>query len=355
MERRDFIKNSICLSCLGALTSGCGVFIGNNDLKNDRFYYKSKEDLPKRIRIEACSLCQLDCPVCPIRRFEKQYPKDWLGYLKFDDFKKFVDDNDFIELIDISNHGEIFLNPELDEIIEYAHSKGVILSAVKGVNLNTVSDKMLENLVKYKFKSMVISLDGATPETYKIYRRGGDFNKVIDNIKKINYYKEKYNSELPKLTWQFIVFGHNEHEIELAKKKAHELNMEIKYVVNHTPSYSPVKNKEMVKRLTGLESHDTKQEFMDYKLNKDFVCYKMFDYPQIDYDGTLLGCCQKARSRGFNINVFKLGLLKSLNHPDFIYAKHMLTNINKPPKEGVPCTSCPNYIFLRKQHKSIRV
>ena len=56
MERRDFIKNSICLSCLGALTSGCGVFIGNNDLKNDRFYYKSKEDLPKRIRIEACSL-----------------------------------------------------------------------------------------------------------------------------------------------------------------------------------------------------------------------------------------------------------------------------------------------------------
>ena len=225
MERREFIKNGLCLSCISIFGAGCkNSLINDNSLENDRFYYKSKDELPKRIRIEACSLCQLNCPACTTRRLEKKAPKDWLGYLKFDDFKKFVDDNKFDE-IELSNNGEIFLNPELDEIIKYAYYKDISLTAGNGVNLNTVSEATLENLVKYKFKKMTVSLDGATPETYKIYRVGGDFNKVIDNIKKINYFKKKYNSEFPKLTWQFIPFGHNEHEILLAKKKAQELNI----------------------------------------------------------------------------------------------------------------------------------
>ena len=171
MERRDFIKNSICLSCAGLLASGCkNILINYNDIKNDKFYYKSKDDLPKKVRLEACSLCQLDCPECTVRLLEKKAPKDWLGYLKFDDFKKFVDDNDFIKEIELSNNGEIFLNPELDEIIKYAYMKKIKLRAFNGVNLNTVSEKTLENLVKYKFRLLKVSIDGATPETYKIYR-----------------------------------------------------------------------------------------------------------------------------------------------------------------------------------------
>ena len=110
----------------------------------DNFIYKSKQDLPTKIRLEACSLCQLDCPACGARQFEKTAPKDWLGYLKFSDFKKFVDDNEFQE-IELSNNGEIFLNPDLDKIIKYAYKKGIRLTALTGVNLNRVSLKTLEN------------------------------------------------------------------------------------------------------------------------------------------------------------------------------------------------------------------
>ena len=354
MERRDFIKNSICLSCLGALTSGCGVFIGNNDLKNDRFYYKSKEDLPKRIRIEACSLCQLDCPACAIRRFEKQWPKDWLGYLKFDDFRKFVDENDFIKEIELSNNGEIFLNPELDEIIKYANQKGVRLTATNGVNLNDVSDKMLEDLVKYKFRSLVVALDGATPETYKIYRRGGDFNKVISNIKRINYFKEKYNSEYPKLKWQFILFGHNEHEIELAKEKAKELNMEMGFKRNWAPEYSPIQNKKLVERLTGLKIVGNENELIEDAIDKRvrFACHTLFYSPQIDYDGTLLGCCRISLNN-FKANAFKEGLMNALNCPDFIYVKHLLTDLKTPMKNTLPCANCLKYLVIKKNKQAI--
>ena len=342
MERRDFIKNSICLSCAGLFASGCkNILINYNDIKNDKFYYKSKAGLPKKVRLEACSLCQLDCPVCTVRLLEKKAPKDWLGYLKFDDFKKFVDDNDFIEEMELSNNGEIFLNPELDEIIKYAHKKGIKLCANNGVNLNTVSEKTLENLVKYKFRSLVVALDGATPETYKIYRRGGDFNKVIDNIKKINYYKEKYNSELPKLTWQFILFGHNEHEVELAKKKAKELDMEIDFKRNYAPRYSPVKNVKLVEKQTGTKIVEENNEYIKVANNtkKSPICNMLFKSPQIDYNGILLGCC-RASITNFKVNVFKEGLLNALNDPCVLYAKLMLSDASTPAKKGIPCSSC---------------
>ncbi len=347
MQRRNFIKTLSCFACATAFASGCSnlAFFDSGDLpedflkniKNDKFYYKSKAELPKKIRLEICSLCQLNCPACTMRMLEKTAPKDWLGYLKFKDFKNFVDDNDF-EVIEISNNGEIFLNPDLDKIIEYSYKKGIKLTAYNGVNLNRVSDKTLENLVKYKFDKITVSIDGATPETYKIYRRGGDLNKVIDNIKKINHYKEKYNSQFPELEWQFIVFGHNEHEMELAAKKAKSLKMSIKYRKNYCPGYSPIKN---LKKSEELAQVDLK--------NIGIVrsCKTIVNAPQIDYNGRLLGC-HRAKMSHFKANVFKQGLLNALNSPDFIYAKHMLSDKRFLPKGGIPCSACLKYKLARK-------
>ena len=356
MQRRTFIKNAICLGCMGAIASGCKNILTNNEnLKNDKFYYKSKEDLPKRIRIEACSLCQLNCPACTVRKLEKQMPKDWLGYLRFKDFKKFVDDNSFEE-IGLANNGEIFLNPELDEIIKYAHKKGITLSADAGVNLNDVSQVTLENLVKYRFRHLRVSIDGATPEIYKIYRVGGDFNKVINNIKKINYFKKKYNSEYPHLIWQFILFGHNEHEIELAKQKAKELNMKIEFKRNMSKDYSPVKNKELIEKQTGLKLFEDKKKLLKDMLEKQnlIACYTLFDMPQIDWNGELLGCC-RIYNGSFKVNAFKVGLLDALNSPDVIYAKNMITNLSFPAKDGIPCTNCSRYKLLKKENTELLV
>ena len=346
MERRDFIKNSRCLGCAGLFASGCDNILLNNKYVDDyklrekmnAFLIKSKDDLPKKIRLEACSLCQLNCPACGSRQIEKIAPKGWSGYLKFDDFRKFIDDNNFEE-VHLSKSGEIFLNPELDEIIEYSYQKGIKLEA--SANLNTISDKTIENLVKYKFHYMRVALDGATPETYKIYRAGGDFNQVIDNIKKINYFKKKYNSEFPKLSYQFILFGHNEHEIELAKKKAKELDMEIDFKRNYAPRYSPVKNVKLVEKQTGIKIVEENNEYIKVANNtkKSPICNMLFKSPQIDYNGIFLGCCRTSLTN-FKVNVFKEGLLNALNDPCVLYAKLMLSDTSTPAKKGVPCSNC---------------
>jgi MoaA/NifB/PqqE/SkfB family radical SAM enzyme len=217
-----------------------------------------------RIKLEACSMCQLNCIHCPtvemlqingLAKDSKSYRKEaarkstigW-GSLAFSNFKQLIDNNPHIRRIELSNFGEIFLNPELPLMLRYAYEKGVILTAQNGVNLNNITDEMIECLVKYRFHNISVSIDGASQKTYSMYRRGGDFDRVLQNIRRINSLKEKCRSKYPKLSWSFIIFGHNEHEILKAKRIARELCMEFFTQLNCFPYYSPVKDREIVRQ-----------------------------------------------------------------------------------------------------------
>lgn len=180
---------------------------------------RRKKIKPTRIRLESTSLCQLRCPSCPTASGAIR-PALGSGYLKLSNFQKLLDENPWISQIELSNYGEIFLNPELMGILEYAYRRNVVLTAGNGVNLNTVKTDVLEGLVKYQFRNLTCSIDGASNETYAMYRVRGNFNQVIEHIKQINYYKKQYRSKYPLLGWKFVVFGHNEHEIPTARKLA---------------------------------------------------------------------------------------------------------------------------------------
>jgi len=150
------------------------------------------------------------------------------GFLRLSDFHELLDENPRLKEIELSNYGEIFLNLELLPIIAYAYERHVILRADNGVNLNHVRENVLEGLVKYQFRSMTCSSDGASNATYSIYRVRGDCDTVSENIRRINRFKEQYQSEFPRLLWQFVVFGHNEHESPIARKLAGDLGMEFR-------------------------------------------------------------------------------------------------------------------------------
>ena len=143
----------------------------------------------------------------------------------------------------------MFCNPELKQIIRFAYEKKIKLFAVNGVNLNMISDEIIESLIKYQFQKIRVSIDGATQETYEKYRIGGDINKVFMNINKINSLKKMSNSKYPILEWQYIIFGHNEHEIPLAKKLAEQYKMEFIPKLNWDETFSPVIDQEFVKKI----------------------------------------------------------------------------------------------------------
>jgi len=310
---------------------------------------------PISIRIDASTICQLNCWSCPNATGEI-YKNIGSGFLKFEDFEKIIDDNVWIRDVELSNWGEIFLNPDLLKIIKYAHEKNVVLRADDGVNLNTVSDEVLEALVKYRFNSMTCSIDGASQETYSIYRRNGNFEKVIEHVKRINHCKSRYKSEFPLLTWQFVAFGHNTHEIGTARKMANDLKMgfylKLTWEDLYTRTFSPVKDKDLLSKEPGL-GVSSREEYLE-KTGNDYIektCLQLWKQPQINFDGRVLGCC--INYRGDYGNTFKEGLIECLNNEKINYARQMLLGLKKR-RDDIPCAICKVYESRKKRSAWVR-
>ena len=310
---------------------------------------------PHRLRLDIANICQLKCPTCPTAsgRIDDLFGS---GSMSLETFTKLLDENPWVLDIELSNWGEVFLNPDLLEIMKVAHNRHVKLRADNGVNMNTVEPAVLEGLVRYQVASLNCSIDGATPEVYARYRRKGDLNLVLKNIAEINRYKSQYKSELPRLRWQFVAFEHNLHEIEQAREMAKALNMEFHLKLSWEDlytkkSFSPVKSSDKLRRYHPLRvANRTEYKETQGQSFGDSACLQLWQQPQVNYDGRLLGCCRNVW--GDFGNVFEDGLLGALHSSRIRYARKMLMG-QVPEREDIPCVQC-SIFRSRKQGDYLR-
>lgn len=311
---------------------------------------------PEKVSLDLSTYCQLKCVSCPT---SNQMVSKGIGsgFLSFENFRKFLQDHLWIKLIEISNWGEVLLNPEFIMIIKWAHQKGVGITIDNGVNLNSASDEVLESLVKYHVRTITCSIDGASQETYSKYRIRGNFNKVISNIKKINSYKLKSGSDEPVLTWQFVAFGHNEHEIGKAREMATNLGLRFKLKLSwddlYLNNFSPVKDKELIRRESKLDVSSRKE--FEEKYGRDYAgncCLNLWTGPIINFDGKLLGCCINYWDDYGN--VFEEGLESCLKKERYEYAKQMVMGL-VPARDDIPCSKCKIYKSREKHGSYITV
>src|SRR5216684_1330747 len=180
---------------------------------------------PVSIQIDASLTCQLACPLCPTADGRLR-PALGAGHLRLADFESLLERNPQIAHVELSNYGEMFLNPQLADILACAFEHKVTVSGSNGVNLNFAREDALEALVRYRVRALTCSIDGATQETYSRYRVNGNLSRVLAHIDKIREHRARRRSAFPLLYWQFVVFGHNEHEIQAARAMAAERGME---------------------------------------------------------------------------------------------------------------------------------
>jgi MoaA/NifB/PqqE/SkfB family radical SAM enzyme len=298
-------------------------------------------------------VCQLKCLAFPNAE-GKIAGSIGSGFQKFTDFKLFIERNRQIKDVKLSNYGEIFLNPDLCSIMRYAYEQGVGLHADNGSNMNTLSDDVAKALVRYQFRSITCSIDGADNHTYQAYRRNGNFNLVISNIQKINVFKKKFHSSVPVLSWQFVVFGHNEDSIQAAKRLAKELDMYFYLKYSYIGMYegfefSPVRNRDLIRKESATGSADREEFYKMYGVNYvRGLCSQLWYDPQINYDGRVLGCCVNYWADYGNAFSEDLGVV--LNNERMHYAREMLLG-KKPPREDIPCTICPLYLTMHNDKR----
>jgi hypothetical protein len=299
---------------------------------------------PVEARLDASSLCQLDCPLCPVAQ-RRGRPFIGRGLLPFHDFREFIDCNHQIRTIELGNSGEVFLNPHLPAMLQYAFEKGVSTRIAEGANLNYATDEALEALVRYGVTVLRVAIDGVTQETYKIYRVGGDLKKVLGNVQKINACKKQYGSTQPHLILQFILFGHNEQEMKKAAILAKALGMELDLRLNVFTGLLPLQNPASLTEQLGYCDKNSYFQITGKVYMRD-ICFQLWRSPQINWDGRLLGCSANS-SFSYAENALDSKFTGEINNAHIQYARKMLMGL-APPREDIPCSACDSFANYKK-------
>ena len=177
---------------------------------------------PYWLTTDPCNICMLKCPFCPTGqgRITRRQQK-----LSFKMFKDIIDElGPYLIHIDMCNWGEPLLNDEIAQMVSYA--KRYFVNIKVDTSLNVLTEKQAEFLVLSGLDKMILSIDGATQDTYGKYRRGGNLEKVLSNVRLLLKKRKESGRTTPRLEWQFLVFRHNEHEIEKARKIAKEIGVD---------------------------------------------------------------------------------------------------------------------------------
>ena len=171
---------------------------------------------PYWLTVDPTNFCQLKCPFCPTGAERGVRPK---ASMRVEHFRHLLKElgRELIH-IDFMNWGEPLLNKDVYTMIEEAKACGV--DTMLSTNLNAFDEASARRMVRSGLDRVVLSIDGLTQETYERYRINGDYARVIENLKTLVRVKREEGASHPHITWQFLVFKHNENEIERVRETA---------------------------------------------------------------------------------------------------------------------------------------
>ncbi len=169
---------------------------------------------PAFLKVEICRYCELNCLYCYPSKAPLLYPLD--GYKQLID--KFKDCIFSVSLYDI---GEPLHNPRVIDYIRYAHQNkvGTVISSSLSFERD---DDFWAGMVTSGLDYLIVAIDGVTPKVYNRYRRNGQLDLVMSNLKKILSFRNRADARLF-IEWQMIDFDWNRSEQRKAEEMACQL------------------------------------------------------------------------------------------------------------------------------------
>lgn len=263
----------------------------------DNLLTSNRLPYPDSVYIEPVSnLCQLKCPLCPVGAQLLMHDRI---IMPMETFKIILDKMPFLGTIELYRSGEPFLNPELPAMIRYAHNRDIKMVISTHFSFSK-PDIFFEDLVASGLEKLVVSLDGASQESYSRYRSGGDYDLAMSNIKKLIAAKTSARSKKPEIIWQFLVNKFNEHEIATAQGIADALKITLDLRPISLADNEPDVKHEFFnieeRKSQWLPQNDAyisdcyKGEYR-YPLSKG-ICPQLFTRVIVMANGKILPCCE---------------------------------------------------------------
>ena len=330
--------------------------------------------------------CQLACPGCVHSAHSKKLGLfDWgpgvLSESMFADFMRRY--GPYAIETEFYNYGEPLLNPNTPKFIRVA--KTYLARTMLSTNMG-VKHFDPEAYVASGLDYMTLSIDGATQSTYEKYRRKGDIEAVFSNVRSLIQTRTRMRKRTPMVSWQYLAFEHNEHEIDDAIKMAQQLGVD-QFVLaspfdvsRDDPSIRPSKQAPRVVLFhsdcaegmvdnwnpfpSELEAEPIEQEFAadwqqrfanisnsgsaDTQASSRHTCHYLYKNIVMDAGGRIMPCCGAPRpdidlvfgtaqsgTDVFNSEKYRLARLSFAN-PELYQIEQASTGLSKGPY----CAKC---------------
>jgi len=176
-----------------------------------------------QLELELTTRCNASCPQC-VRNFYggKTWPTLPMVDIDLELIKTKIPDSILKDLIEIricGTYGDPCIYQDLIELVKYLNSK---TSAQLTINTNgslrtTKWWKDLANVLK-KDDRVIFGIDGLD-DTNHLYRVNTNFKKIINNAK-------AFISAGGSAIWSYIVFKHNEHQVDAARQLSNKLGFD---------------------------------------------------------------------------------------------------------------------------------
>lgn len=266
--------------------------------------------LPIFVSIEPTTSCNLRCPQCPsgLREFSRptgMLREEWFNTVILQ-LKRHVHSLTFYF------QGEPYLNPDFLKMVSFAASNGIY--TVTSTNAHYLDEVNARATVQSGLDELIVSVDGSTQESYSHYRVGGQLEKVIEGTKQVLEAKQLMNRRQPHVVWQFVVFKHNEAEVEQIKAMGKELGVnEVR--IKTAQIYDFENSTEWIPE-TEKYSRYQKTESGQYRIKNKLLnqCWRMWQGCVITWDGKVVPCCFDKDAK------YRLGDLKNQRFTDIWFS-----------------------------------
>jgi hypothetical protein len=302
-------------------------FLNKVEMKIGRTHLVSR---PYELCIDVSNKCNLTCPFCPTGRREKGRG---MGHVSYDTFASILDElAPYALTLELFNWGEAFFNPELPRLIAYASDKKLATTISSNLSFR-LKDDYIRSIIASGLTYLTASVDGADQQSYEVYRRGGKFDLVIENLRNFVRLKREMNSEFPRICWQYLIFAHNEERVEEARSLAQEIGLDSFSAAGglyDDPSWAP--------------KGDYSFDYLDMRANR---CSWLWKKAVFHWDGGMASCCMGFYKHD-DFADWKPGSFRRMwNNEKFIAARRIWTEKESPLPEGHFCTDCDKVRFFR--------
>jgi radical SAM protein with 4Fe4S-binding SPASM domain len=238
--------------------------------------------MPPAVSFELTNHCNLRCPECAsgsgIMTRER-------GFMDPALFKRVVSElKPYLYYINLYFQGEPMMHPDFFSFTGPPGPARIVVST----NGHFLTEADAEKLARSGIFKLIVSLDGTDRHTYGLYRKGGDYEKVVQGIRYVSSAIRSTGSHL-KLEIQFLVNRHNEYQVQEARLFADEVNAALRLKSMQVISSaradawmpSDYKYRRYNSDLNGLSVKSTLPD----------RCLRMYLNPVITWDGMVIPCC----------------------------------------------------------------